>query len=261
MVLAHSKWTTPKSWFLYQHLSVIPEASNASNRQKVPSPQGKDACRSANHNLSGKLQQERGIQGDSWTEEGRQCRGATETFVCVAGCDLSSVGMGNLHPGVFGKQYLCLIFHLPRNSSFVRTPLTWQAGGWGQAEGFSCPLLYSKNTGIRLEDAWDVAAAKVTRGWRGGHPVIIILLSFLYSPSQITSWCDAAGSAVLVHEESWSRAQREGKCEGEIGERLIGEDIVKDGTEWEGASSSVPAPWGTCPLSLLRWFTKNTRVY
>lgn len=184
-----------------------------------------------------------------------------ETFLCVASYDLSSVGMGNLHPGVFGKEFLCVIFSLPRNSSFFRTPLTWQAGGWGQAEGFSCPSLYSKNAGIRLEDAGDLAATKVTQGWQGGHPVTFIFLSFLYSPSQIISWCDAAGSSILVHKESWSRAQGEGKCEGEIGERFIGEDIFKGGTEWEGVSLSTPARWGTCPLSLLRWFTKNTRVY
>lgn len=113
---------------VYQHLSVIPEASNVSNRQRVPSTRGKGVCRSMKDNRSGKAQQERGIWGDSWTEEGSQCRGATETFLCVAGYDLSSAGMGNLHPGVFGKEYLCAIFSLLRNSSFFRTSLTWQAG-------------------------------------------------------------------------------------------------------------------------------------
>lgn len=34
----------------------------------------------------------------------------------------------------------------------------------------------------------------------------------------------------LVHKESWSRAQREGKCEGELGEHFIREDIFKGGT-------------------------------
>lgn len=58
---------------------------------------------------------------------------------------------------------------------------------------------------------------KVTSRWRVGHPVIFKLLSLLRAQSQITSWCNAAGSSVLVHEDFWSCAQKGGKCEGEIG--------------------------------------------
>ena len=81
----------------------------------------------------------------------------------------------------------------------------------------------------------------MTPGWQEGHPIIFILRSFLYSPSQITSWCDAAGSGILAHKESWSRAQGEGKSEGEIGKDFIEEDTFGGGTEQEGVDLSTPA--------------------
>lgn len=164
---------------------------------------------------------------NSWSKEKIQCWGATELLLCGVDHDLTAVGMGNLHPGAFGKEYLCVVFNLLRNSTFFRTSLTQQAGGWGPAEGCSCPSLY------RLGAAWDVPTTEAPQGWPRGHPVIFTLLSFLYSPRQIISQCDAAGSGILVHQESWFCAQGEGTREGEIGEYFIGEDAAERG-HWVG---------------------------
>lgn len=82
---------------------------------------------------------------------------------------------------------------------------------------FSLPFQQKKKCWHKTGRCLRSGCRKVTSRWRVGHPVIFKLLSLLRAQSQITSWCNAAGSSVLVHEEFWSCAQKGGKCEGEIG--------------------------------------------
>lgn len=189
-------------------------------------------------NQSGKLEQKRGVWGDSWTEDGTQCRGATEAaVVCLAATSHQQEWEITL---VFlARNGSCVILSFPRNSTFFRSP--------GKLEAFLVHLFKAK-TLARDEKLPEMAVPPRGRGVGDGN-----ILSFFCSchfsalRAKIIPRCDAAGAGLLVHKESWCRAQREGKCEGEIGKRFIGEDLFK---EWEGVSLRMPTRWGTCPLPL-----------
>lgn len=156
--------------------------------------------------------------------------------------------MGNLHPGVSGNEYVLCDPQLPQKFHIFQ--VTWQAGG------FSCSSLQSKKVGMRLEAAWDVGAAEVTRGWRRERPVIFLLLSFFCSPSQNypSVWCcwrwypRAQGILVPCPTRGQTRrGNRKTFCWGRSIQRV-------GGCEFEDANPMRHLPFASR-------FTKNTRVY
>lgn len=129
---------------LYQYLSVIPEASNKSSKQRVPLSQHGAQRVTWVRNRSNK--------GEFWVsaelKDGAHARVQQKHWsACMAMTSLSKNGTSP--PSCFlmlprRKEHHCLNFSLPRNSSLPRTLLTWQAACWGQAGGFSSLYLYSK---------------------------------------------------------------------------------------------------------------------